>query len=130
MSDSFLTSWTGAHQAFLSVGFPRQAYWKACHFLLQGIFLAQGSNLCLLHCRQIPYTWASEETRKDHFCRSVTQSCLTHLTRLFTISQSLLKLMCTESVMPSNHLVPYCPLLFLPSVFPSISSGSVISNSL
>ena len=26
-----------------------------CHFLLQGIFLTQGSNLCLLHCRQILY---------------------------------------------------------------------------
>ena len=35
----------------------------------------------------------------------------------FTISQSLLKLMSTESVMPSNHLILCCPLL-LPSVFP------------
>ena len=26
-----------------------------CHFLLQGIFLTQGSNLGLLHCRQIRY---------------------------------------------------------------------------
>ena len=26
-----------------------------CHFLLQGIFLMQGSNLCLLHCRWILY---------------------------------------------------------------------------
>ena len=26
-----------------------------CHFLLQGIFPTQGSNLGLLHCRQIPY---------------------------------------------------------------------------
>ena len=38
----------------------------------------------------------------------------------FTISWSLLKLMSTESVMPSNHLVHYHPLLLLPSVFPSI----------
>ena len=36
-----------------------------------------------------------------------------------TNSQSLLKLMSIESEMPSNHLIPYCPLL-LPSVFPSI----------
>ena len=35
-------------------------------------------------------------------------------------SQSLLKLMSTESVMPSNHLILCCPLLLLPSVFPSI----------
>ena len=38
----------------------------------------------------------------------------------FTISQSLLKLMSIESVMPSNHLVLFCPLLFAPSVFFSI----------
>ena len=38
----------------------------------------------------------------------------------FTVSWSLLKLMSIESVMPSNHLILYCPLLLLPSVFPSI----------
>ena len=37
-----------------------------------------------------------------------------------TNSQSLLKLMSIESVMPSNHLILCFPLLFLPSVFPSI----------
>ena len=37
-----------------------------------------------------------------------------------TNSWSLLKLMSTESVMPSNHLIICCPLLLLPSVFPSI----------
>ena len=38
----------------------------------------------------------------------------------FTISQSLLRLMSTESVMTSNHLILCYPLLLLPSVFPSI----------
>ena len=38
----------------------------------------------------------------------------------FTISLSLLKLMSIESLMPSNFLILYCPLLFLPSIFPSI----------
>ena len=37
-----------------------------------------------------------------------------------TISRSLLKLMSIESVMPSNHLTLCCPLLLLPSIFPSI----------
>ena len=37
-----------------------------------------------------------------------------------TISQSLLKLMSIESVMPSNHLILCCPLLLQPSIFPSI----------
>ena len=36
------------------------------------------------------------------------------------IFQSLLKLMSTESVMPSNHLILCCPLLPLTSIFPSI----------
>ena len=47
----------------------------------------------------------------------------------FTISQSWLKLMSIELVMPSNHLVLCCPFIFLPSVFPSIrvfSSESVL----
>ena len=35
-------------------------------------------------------------------------------------SQSLLKLMSIESVMPSNHLILCRPLLLLPSIFPSI----------
>ena len=35
-------------------------------------------------------------------------------------SRSLLKLMPIESVMPSNHLILSCPLLLLPSIFPSI----------
>ena len=37
-----------------------------------------------------------------------------------TNSQSLLKLMSIESVMPSNHLILCCPLLLLLSIFPNI----------
>ena len=46
-----------------------------------------------------------------------------------TISQSLLKLMSMESVLPSNRLILCHPLLLLPSIFPSIrifSSESVL----
>ena len=42
-----------------------------------------------------------------------------------TNSQSLLKLKSIESVMPSNHLILCCPLLLLPSIFPSIRVFSV-----
>ena len=38
----------------------------------------------------------------------------------FTVSQSLFKLMSNKSVMPSNHLFFCCPLLLLPSIFPSM----------
>ena len=44
----------------------------------------------------------------------------------FTSSWSLLKLMSIESMMTSNHLILYCPLL-PPSIFPSIR---IISNEL
>ena len=37
-----------------------------------------------------------------------------------TNSQSLLKLMSIESVIPSNHLILSCSLLLTPSIFPSI----------
>ena len=51
----------------------------------------------------------------------VTPWTATHQTSLsFTISWSLLKLMSTELVMPSNHLILCRPLLLLPSIFPSI----------
>ena len=43
----------------------------------------------------------------------------------FTISLSLIKLMATETVMSSNYFFLCCPLLLLPSIFPSIS---VFSN--
>ena len=47
----------------------------------------------------------------------------------FTISWSLIKLMSTESVMPSNHLILCCPLFLVPSIFPRIrffSSESIL----
>ena len=61
-------------------------------------------------------------------CCSVTQLRLTlrlctatfQAPLSFTVSRSLLKLMSIESVMPSNHLILYCPLLLLPSIFASI----------
>ena len=47
-----------------------------------------------------------------------TAACQASLS--ITNSQSLLKLMFIESVMPSNHLILCRPLLLLPSIFPSI----------
>ena len=66
----------------------------------------------------------------------VTQSCLTlcdpmdcknQASLSFTIYWSLLTLMSIESVMPSNHLILFRPLLLVSSVFPSIR---VFSNKL
>ena len=57
--------------------------------------------------------FATPQTAARQASLSITSSC------------SLLKLMSIESVMPSNHLVLYCPLLRLPSIFLSIK---VFSN--
>ena len=47
----FATPWTVACQAPLSMGFSRQEYWEwVAHFLLQGFFPTQESNLHLLPC--------------------------------------------------------------------------------
>ena len=54
------------------------------------------------------------------FSLSVVSNSLQSHELSFTIFQSLLKLMSIELVMPSNHLILYHPLLFLPSVFTSI----------
>ena len=48
-------------------------------------------------------------------CTAVHQASLS-----ITNSQSLLKLMTIDSVMPSNHLILFCPLLLPPSIIPSI----------
>ena len=47
-----------------------------------------------------------------------TVACRSSLS--FTISPALLKLMSIKLMMPSNHLILCCPLLLLPSTFPSI----------
>ena len=46
--------------------------------------------------------------------------CSSQASLSITNSQSLLKLRSIESMIPSNHLILCCPLLLLPSVFPSI----------
>ena len=55
-------------------------------------------------------------------CKLMDCACQASLS--FTISQSLLKLMSFELVMPSNHLILCRPLL-LPSIFPSIMVFSI-----
>ena len=57
------------------------------------------------------------------FATPWTAACQT-----FTISQSLLKLMSIELVMPSNHLILCCPLFLLPSIFPSIPGSFLMSQ--
>ena len=62
-------------------------------------------------------------------CSVMSMDCSTPASLSITNSQSLLKPIPIESVMPSNHLILCHPLLFLPSIFPSIrvfSNNSVL----
>ena len=52
----FVTPCTVAHQAPLSMESPGKDTGVGCHFLLEGIFLTQGSNPGLPHCRQTSLT--------------------------------------------------------------------------
>ena len=87
----------------------------------------------VISLKQYPASWL--QVQKRQCCCSIAK-----LVRLFatpwtparqaslsfTVSQSLLKLMSVELVMPSNHLILGCPFL-LPSVFPSVR---IFSNEL
>ena len=63
---SLWTPWTVAHQAPLSMGFPRQEYWSGLPFPPPGgVFLTQEWNLHLLRllrCLWILYHWATRES--------------------------------------------------------------------
>ena len=67
--------------------------------------LTQNSSVQLLSCVRL---FATLWTAARRASLSITNSL------------SLLKLMCIELVMPSNHLILCHPLLLLPSIFPSI----------
>ena len=133
MSHFFVTLWAIACQALPFVGLPRQGYWSGCHVFLQGIFLTQGLNLCLLHGQVIFfffffYHWTTSEAQLlDQFSHSVLSDSLRphgpaarQASLSVNSSRSLLKLMSIESVMPSNHLILCHALLLRPSNFPNI----------
>ena len=79
--------------------------------------------------------WLRKYSQLMHFSTSVSQSVQSisrvqlfvipwtaarQASRSITNSQSLLNLMSIKSVIPSNHLILFCPLLLLPSIFLSI----------
>ena len=73
------------------------------------------------------FPFSSVQFSRSVVSTSVTPWTAAHQASLsFTITRTLLKLMSIQLVMPSNHLIFYCPFL-LPSIFPSIR---VFSNEL
>ena len=70
------------------------------------------------HCLGVQFSSVQSLSRVRLFATPWTTACQASLS--ITNSQSLPKPMSTESVMSSNHLILCCPLLLLPSIFPSI----------
>ena len=116
------------------MGFSRQEKntGVGVHSLLQVIFPTQGSNLGLLHSRQILYNLSHREA--PYICIQIRTDQSLSRVRLFatpwiaahqaslsiTNSWSSLRLTSIESVMPSIHLILCRPLLLLPPIPPSI----------
>ena len=78
------------------------------------------SKCCNSHNSFLNYEFRSVQSLSG-FCLFVTPWIAARQASLSIInSWSLLKLISIESVVPSNHPVLFCPLLILPSIFPSI----------
>ena len=87
-------------------------------------------NLLALEETGVPLSWYFSTI---YYCYcSVAQLCLfvtpwtaaCQASLSFTISWNLPKFMSIALVMPSSHLILWCPLLLLPSIFPSIRDFS------
>ena len=74
-------------------------------------------------CLRVALSSVQSLSHVQLFVTPWTAACQASLS--ITNSQSLLKLMSIESVMPSNHLILCLPLLLWPAIFPSIT---VFSN--
>ena len=77
----FVTPWTVAHQAPLSLGMaPGQNAGMGCHALLQGIFPTQGSKPGLPHCRWILYHLSHQGSPKGRYekCESESHSVMSN----------------------------------------------------
>ena len=83
------------------------------------LWFFQFSSILLL-LPDLTYLFSSVQFSRSVVFDSVSPWTAAHQAPLsITNSQNLLKLMSIESVMPSNHLILCCPLLLLPSIFPS-----------
>ena len=65
MSDSLQPNGLQSTRLLCPWIFPGKSTRVGCHFLLQGIFLTQGLNLGLLHCRQILYSLSHQGSCRE-----------------------------------------------------------------
>ena len=69
-----VTPWTVACQALLSIGFSDKNTGMGCHFLLQGIFRTQGSNLHLLLASALIF-WYLCKMGLPRWCSNIESAC-------------------------------------------------------
>ena len=114
--------------------YQREEHWSIFWYVVIMNKATMFMDRTLCECKLL---FLQEWTFLDMLSVSVSVQSLSHV-RLFatpwitalqaslfiTNSQSSLKLMSIESVMPSNHLILCRPLLLLPSIFPSIRGFS------
>ena len=112
-SNNHITNWK-QYLSIVAQKYINEYNYLFCHFIVRGRF----QMLCVSNCCDCSLL----------FSRLVMSNSLpahelqhTRLPLSFTISQSLLKLMSIESMMPSNHFILCHHLLLLPSIFPSIT---------
>ena len=133
VSDSFATQWTVAHQAPLSMEFSRQEYWSGLPCPPAGDLpdpgiepvnpaLADGFFTSEPHGKPLRLSFVQLLSRVQLFATPWTAAHQASLS--FTISKSLLELVSSELMMPSNHLILCHTLLFLTSMFPRIRVSS------
>ena len=108
----FAILWSTAHKAPLSMAFSRPEYWSGLPYYPPADLSKPEIEPASLASPALAGRFFSTSTT----CCSVAQLCSTFCSPM---DCSLLKLMPTESVMPSNHFVLCHPIL-LPSVFPSV----------
>ena len=130
----FVTPWTVALQASLSIVFSRQEYWSGFPFPSPGDLPNPGikPESPTLQADSLPSEPPGKPSSSSCCCL-VTKSCPTlydpmdcrqrsQASLSFTISQSLLKLMSIESVMPSSYLILCHPFSSCLQSFPASRS--------
>ena len=117
------------HQALCPWDFPDKNTGVSCHFFLQGIFLTQGSNPCLLHLLALAGRFFTIEplgSPSSLCCSLVAKSCpALHSTMDssiagFSVPHRLLKFAQVQVHWMGDAIQPSHPLHFLPSTFLSL----------
>ena len=113
------TPQTAAHQDPPSLGFPRQEHWSGLPFPSPMHEKGKVKVKSLIRVRLLatPWTAAHQAPPSMGFSKQEYWSGVPLPSPI--ISLRLFKFMITELMMPSNHLILWCSLLLLPSVFPS-----------